>query len=547
MDPPAIAIEAYRHSDPHEQLADRIVIHGERRWLLKGEPAQISVAAAALGRLGERFGDTLLLSCGNTVGRITVPGLGLLEIRSGKWGDEHFEQMLTDLSAEASALPFSVDQPTGFPYDRSVLAREQIPYHLFVYLRHVLSPAAPREERLLPALEAIVRQPHQRFEDARRDVPLAAARRVDQPSLLRIAAGVGGLLRAEGVAARTPLAQVLGGHIPRVVNERQVTHSLDTLENRFVKSFLRLAMGVIERMRRDLSATKTSAPFRAQILDSCGQMERALAPFVHHTMWDAVGAMTQVPTGSTVLQGRRGYREVYRHFVRLRLAARIPIDDDALRDLLEARDIALLYELWCYFTMVRLVTGLLGPPRRADRPSVDRWRVEVPHRFEVRWANGVRLRYNPHYVRGHSHGSSYSVPLRPDIALHLGGPSPRIHLFDAKFRLDKLAALLPAADAGADELAEEAAEERRGTFKRADLYKMHTYRDAIAGTKSVWVLYPGSESRFYACSGQRHTLPDLPSGELAGVGGVALRPEPTGDETLRLLLAQILGVAGPAT
>ncbi len=35
-------------------------------------------------------------------------------------------------------------------------------------------------------------------------------------------------------------------------------------------------------------------------------------------------------------------------------------------------------------------------------------------------------------------------------------------------------------------------DERAGVFKRADVYKMHTYRDAIAGAQSAWVMYPGT-------------------------------------------------------
>ncbi len=38
-------------------------------------------------------------------------------------------------------------------------------------------------------------------------------------------------------------------------------------------------------------------------------------------------------------------------------------------------------------------------------------------------------------------------------------------------------------------------------FKRADLYKMHAYCDAIPNARSVWILYPGSELRFFSEDG----------------------------------------------
>src|SRR5262249_22025621 len=158
-------------------------------------------------------------------------------------------------------------------------------------------------------------------------------------------------------------------------------------------------------------------------------------------------------------------------------------------DLLEARDIAELYELWCYFVLVRLLVQHLGAPTFAGGPEQDTWNLRVRWGLRTEWRNGTRLLYNPQFSRSAPGGQlSYSVPLRPDIALQVPtGPNAGLHLLDAKFRLDRLTDILAEADEG-----ETDAEERRGTFKRADLYKMHTYHDAIPSARSVWILYPGS-------------------------------------------------------
>ena len=82
------------------------------------------------------------------------------------------------------------------------------------------------------------------------------------------------------------------------------------------------------------------------------------------------------------------------------------------------------------------------------------------------------------------------MPLIPDIALRIpDGPNAGLHLFDAKFRVQALTDVgLAADDKDADD---EKAAERAGSFKRADIYKMHAYRDAIPSARSVWILYPG--------------------------------------------------------
>lgn len=538
-----LQISPRNNGTPATQRDGCFTLQGERDWILTGDSVEIDMAEQALGSLCERVGQSLLVSFGNTVGRLTIPGLGLVEVVSGKWDEQHFEHMLSDLAEIATELPFAADQPTSFPYDRSVVGREDIQYHLFVYLRHILSPTAPRDQQLLPALQAVVQQPHQRFEQTRHDVPVAAAQRIDQPSLLRIAAGVGGLIDARTTAAaNTPIARVLGGYLPRMVNERQIIHSYDTAENRFVKSFLQLALGVIEGTRRIVAASKTSAAFKNRIVHDCEQMEQALLPFVRHTLWQSVGTLQHVPTASTVLQGRRGYRDVYRHFVRLRLATKIPIDEQKLRDLLDAKDIAQLYEIWCYFTVARVIQELLGPPERAERLRPTALHLYVPHDLKISWANGVSLRYNPRYGPGVGAGHSYSVPLRPDIALHISGTINQAHLLDAKFKLDRFPAILPPDDQDrSDSDVGEIADERRGKFKRDDLYKMHTYRDALHGIESVWILYPGTESSFFSTSGKRLTLPgqQLPN-DISGVGAIALRPETNGHSDLRQVLAQML-------
>jgi hypothetical protein len=64
------------------------------------------------------------------------------------------------------------------------------------------------------------------------------------------------------------------------------------------------------------------------------------------------------------------------------------------------------------------------------------------------------------------------------------------------------------------------------TAKRADLYKMHTYRDAL-GVRAAVVVYPGETCRFYSMY-ERSISPTLHSlliGELSGVGVLTRKPD----------------------
>ena len=255
-------------------------------------------------------------------------------------------------------------------------------------------------------------------------------------------------------------------------------------------------------------------------------------PIARHSMWEEVGRMVRIPFSSTVLQRRRGYRRVLQHFSRIRLAPMIPLDKDGMRDLLELKNIALLYELWTFFRLVHEISAVLGsPPVRSGRLASDLFQTAFAAGGTFEWDPGVRLVYNQRFSRsrrGQRH--SYSVPLIPDIALRVpDGPNAGLHLFDAKFRVQALTDVgLGADDTEADD---EKGAERAGAFKRADIYKMHAYWDAIPSARSVWILYPGGEFRFFGVPGGGGQAGDrvvssaegLPE-EFEGVGAIPVGP-----------------------
>ncbi|MBM4418413.1 MAG: DUF2357 domain-containing protein [Chloroflexi bacterium] len=518
---------------------DRLVLAAESSWMVRGPSGKLQIVEAALPGVCEAFGDDLLvLNFGNSVGRMELPGLGAVEVVSAKGGAELFDRMLADLSRVAAQLPFSADTATAMPYDRSVVARRDILYHAFVYLRHILSDGAPTADRLLPALEAVLREPHRRFERDRHTIPIGQATRVDGGSLLSLATQ-GDLenVRSAG-ARRSPLVRALGGRVPRTIREVRIESTFDTAENRYVKSFLSASAGVIEGMREAVRRERNQGAFSARVVGECDAMERRLRPIQLASLWAEVGPMVHVPVASTVLQRRRGYREVFRHSVRLRLASRIPLAADVVRALLEVKDIALLYELWCYFRVVDELGKLLGPPDAAASPVAGAFALTVPWDLGVSWGRRARLYYNARFSRCRANERrSYSVPLRPDIVLEVGeGTDCRVHLLDAKFRLDRIEQVLSSAE-GEDDVTE--TEERQGTFRRGDLYKMHAYRDAIPGAASVWILYPGSEFEFFEASGVRHSAPTGMGSRPKGVGAIPLSP--SGDSAdFRITLAALL-------
>jgi predicted component of viral defense system (DUF524 family) len=503
-------------------------IDAEGDWFFEGPAEAIDAIEPALGGLCARVGANVLrVRFGNAVGVFRLPGAATLEVRSGKWGEEHFEWMLADLVRVASALPFAAGAPSPLPYDRSLAARDEVLYHAFVYLRHILSERAPREERLGPSLAAILHDPHRRFERAPRRVPLERAGDVDASSILEIFAG--GVVPACGAASSLPLARDLGGHLPRTLRERAVVHDVDTPENRFVLAFLDTALAVVRAVEQARGAGEGPTSIDNRLAHECRSLRAAIEAWLARPLWREVGRMTFVPVASTVLQRRRGYRDVLRHFSRLRLATRhLPLSQHQTRDLLEGRDIARLYELWTYFAVVDAMTTLLGPPARASVHEVSPFQVDVRKGFTVAWPGGYEAIYNACFDRA-AKRRSYSLRLFPDVTLAL--PGGRVHLLDAKFKLRWM-----------DAREESAAGSRpESTSKEEDIYKMHAYRDAIADAQSAWILYPGSELRFFGTSGvSAERAEDLPPPPIAGVGAIPLVPGHEDRSALEQALSRLL-------
>lgn len=522
-----------------QPIDGRMRLEAEIPWIISGagaaDLALIEAVQDALpARTVERVADALRVQFTNEVGLFAVPGLAapVLEVVSGKWEDADFEAMLGEICARIAALPFTAGTGAQLPYDRSLAADPRVLYHAYIYLRHVLSDSAPRGARLLPALHALLRNPHRRFERLRRDSGLHGCRRVDARTVRRVLSAE--LQRPEQAMA-SALSEALGGHLPVTVDEPRVQHTFDVPENRFVKAFLGQCVGIIETIAAEAEAV--GGAFAARTAGECQHMLRVLRPVRQASLWTEVGTMTRLPVESTVLQRRQGYREVFRHFLRLRMTTRIPFEKDD-RDLLEVKDIASLYEMWCFFAVERAVTAVLGRPVDADSATTTVLQRTLGYDLRVTWPDGTELAYNLRFSRSRPEARrSYSVPLRPDITLRL--PGGRLHLLDAKFRLRKLA------DAGVgngddDEVTDKAAE-RRGDFKRADIYKMHTYRDAL-GSATAWVLYPGDLFEFFVdepgatAVSSPHDL-DLTA---EGVGAVPLVPGTTPVD-LHVAVERLLG------
>jgi hypothetical protein len=270
-----------------------------------------------------------------------------------------------------------------------------------------------------------------------------------------------------------------------------------------------------------------------------------------HEVFKQVSPPGLLPLNSPVLQRKEGYRQVLRAWMLFELAARLSWEggDDVYAG--GKRDAAALYEYWVFFKLLDLVAGLFD----LDSPPVESLinqsdlvlKLKAGKYLPIEGAYsgaGRRLKIEFSYNRTFSAGDrpypksgSWSRQMRPDYTLSLWPADfsreeaeiqeliTHVH-FDAKYKVDSLEKLFGKEDAPEEELSVEKAEERKGTYQRADLLKMHAYRDAIRRSAGAYVLYPGLVDRETRMHGFHELLP--------GLGAFPLRPDTTDDGTAAL-------------
>ncbi|OIT16265.1 hypothetical protein BL243_12320 [Ralstonia solanacearum] len=451
-------------------------------------------------------GDVGLLTFGNFVGRAELAG-ATIEVTSTKIGSGGVSRVLEEVSGLASSLVFGWRSATHFEAAGNEGAFSPVPYHQLQFLRRAMIDAKVGE-RLQDWLAAIERNPTRKFEPERPVVSPERVRRLDHRAVQSIFSRVDRLsvVPANAPIASNQLARALTFgdptrcHFPVAIAAPRGRLSFDTPENAFVKHVIGECLALVYRF---VDHPKLHASLRADCRRMLDFLERgASMPFLEET-----SRMTSFRAPSQALAKADGYREMFAFWNALASHVSLPRTVAQTTRLLEGRDMATLYEYWVFLKVLEAASTVSGL-KPSGPPTVRR--DELGESLAIGLSAGmgrsIIVRYNASFTR--SSGTAYSTPLRPDVILEIGGER---HAFDAKYRLERL------------EVDEDDEDDGTATYKRADLYKMHTYRDAIADLRTAFVVYPGSEFVFFERGGAKRTAP---SGfdVVDGVGALPLRP-----------------------
>jgi len=335
--------------------------------------------------------------------------------------------------------------------------------------------------------------------------------------------------------------------IPSKIKVNNKTETVDTPENRFVKHAL-------VSFQSFCSDFKIKLNNNSRIKNEAELLIDRLDQFLSHSVFKEIANPTMLPLNSPVLQRKEGYREILRVWLMFDLAAKMIWHggDDVYSG--NKRDVAVLYEYWLFFKLLDIIKEVF----KIDSLAIEKLIEQTSDGLGLKLKQGkflpvegeyisdtrklrIEFSYNKTFSGGKEYpdSGSWTRNLRPDYTLSIwpfGIEQDQaekeeliVHIhFDAKYKVENLHALF----AKDENLEEEKEEQKKGTYKRADLLKMHTYKDAIRRTAGAYVLYPGTEGKF-----MRFGFHEL----IPGLGAFSIRPSKTdcGDAELKKFLLEV--------
>ena len=323
------------------------------------------------------------------------------------------------------------------------------------------------------------------------------------------------------------------------VEEQQTTHN--TVENRFLKHTLQLVekrYSALAKRILDELALKISDNEKERIRVTADELQH----LVRNPFFRTVGKFEGLRQESLVLQRDVNYSKIYRTAAILQKS--FSLNDGMYR--METKDIATLYEIWCFIQVEKVVKELFSKEQN-DLVVEHNNRTELNSLFTYDLGKGEHSRivfkqgdvtlaelvYNPRHSNNEDgiHGigllHSPTVPQKPDIVLQLTKDDLQrgmnlTYLFDAKYRIEE-------------------DYNHRDVPPQDAINQMHRYRDAIYYSqpqeglrKEVlggYILFPGkmSESDHF-----RRTVDEV------NIGAFPMRPGDVEHAMLRDFIAELM-------
>lgn len=431
---------------------------------------------------------------------------------------EHWKKIIEDIEAEYRMLSLDYMKRTfhGFSPDTKGDTPELIWWSIF----------AGEQEKFIKACRSIIERPRHRLRGY--EVYLRGDK------LKRVPTNI------ENELAEHRREQA---HLYRVEEHVQ---SNDTQENRFLRYALGQIAAKYEVLKQRIEAIKNTSDSLKQEMK---EVESTLKHLQRSPFFRTIGRFKGLTQESLVLQRATGYSQVYRTWNLLRRA--YSLNDGMYR--LQSKDIATLYEIWCFIEVSYIVREQLGIDVEADHRNrmemngVFTWELGKGEHSRILFRkDGVELAelvYNPKHTNKENDSISMehlvvpTVPQKPDIVLQLTKDDAEkgmkmTYLFDAKYRISDRT------DEGVDTPPDDAINQMH-RYRDAIYYKEHSSDELKKEVIGGYILFPGNGDPIEVAKAKfQKSLDEV------NIGAFPLRPNDTENrKLLENFIEELIGKA----
>jgi predicted component of viral defense system (DUF524 family) len=444
-----------------------------------------------------------------------------LEVQSVKTSyRDDYRHMLEEITEKCTDLLLQHTSPVSQFFEANPNADAKTLYQRFAFIKSVLDSA-----EFSDSVHKVLSSPVTKWKESETIKDIRSVRRMNSSVLRQISSATNRI--------HLPLDHSLKKMINSIPSKLKVnfkTETVDTPENRFVKFAL-------VSFQSFCSNFKSKLDDESRVRLEVELLENKMEQYLSHSVFKEISDLSTLPLNSPILQRKEGYREILRVWLMFDLAAKMVWHggDDVYSG--NKRDVAVLYEYWLFFKLLEIVKEVFKIEPKSVNELIKKTddglglQLQQGQHLPVKGIyNGmsrkleIEFSYNKTFSGNNEYpgSGSWTKSMRPDYTLSIWPHGIDSHTaekeelivhvhFDAKYKVENLNEIL------GDEsvFQNEKADQRKGNFKRADLLKMHTYKDAIRRTAGAYVLYPGSEDK-YIKSGFHELIP--------GLGAFAIRP-----------------------
>ncbi|SNR58061.1 hypothetical protein SAMN06265371_10630 [Lutibacter agarilyticus] len=419
---------------------------------------------------------------------------------------EDYRYMLESITEKCTDLILQSNSPVSHSFQTDYNIDSKTLYQRFAFIKSII-----QSDDFEEAIHRIITSPTTIWKEKEEKVDVRKMKRFNANAVKQLVNGSNRVSLNSG----HPLSRRGLTTVSDKINSTKKTENVDTNENRFIKH----ALNTFLKFCIDLQSHPKAGD---RLKKEADLVINTLENHLQHSLFKEISRPETLKLNSPILQRKEGYREVLKVWLMFDLAAKLIWEGG--EDIYSGgkKDIATLYEYWLFFTLLDIFQKKFEiEPKELEKLTnynsktknlnlqLKQGRFTALKGVYISHSRALNVKFN--YNRSFSGASvypsagSWTTTMRPDYTLSFWPKELKekeaeqteqiVHIhFDAKYKINKVDEIIGNRSGATEvELNEEKLAQKKGTYKNADLLKMHAYKDAIRRTGGAYVLYPGTE------------------------------------------------------